>query len=66
LSNEERIFVQRLPESLGGKTFPLKLLSEAKLDEAMSGYDLVAEMALPAWAPFEGLKHVARVYRRTR
>jgi len=60
----ERIMIQRLPPALGGGAFPARILSEAKLDDATSRYKMIAEMNLPAWAPFEGVRQVARLYKR--
>ena len=60
----ERYFVQKFPPELGAKEFPVRILSEAKLAEATRGYDLIEEMDLRKWTPFEGLRHVARLYRR--
>lgn len=60
----EIFFVQRFPSALGGGEFPARILSEKKLKDAIGPYDMIAEMDLKKWAPFDDVRHVARLYRR--
>lgn len=71
VAQQERIALQRFPPVYGGGSAftasavaPIRILSDAKIEEAASGYELFAQMDLPPWAPFEGVRQVARLYRR--
>lgn len=64
VADTERFFAQRLPPELGGRDHAVRVLSETKLAEATRGYDVLEEMELGRWCPFEGPRHVARLYRR--
>jgi putative methyltransferase (TIGR04325 family) len=71
VAQQERIVVQRFPSFHGGggafvasAVVPARILSEGKIEEATSGYEMIAKMDLPPWAPFEGVRQVAKLYRR--
>lgn len=64
IAEKERIALQKLHPSWGGGTRPFQIISEAKLREATAGYEIEIEIELRAWASFEGVRHVGRIYKR--
>jgi putative methyltransferase (TIGR04325 family) len=66
VAERERFMIQRLPEGLGGTARPIQILSYPGLAAALSSYDLIADMDLPAWDLYIDARHAAQVYRRRR
>jgi putative methyltransferase (TIGR04325 family) len=66
VAERERFMIQRLPEGLGGTERPVQILSSGRLAAALSSYELIAEMDLPAWDAELDARHAAQVFRRRR
>jgi putative methyltransferase (TIGR04325 family) len=65
IAPRERFMVQHLLPELGGGSRPIRIFSEADVANAFDSYNLIEEIALPAWdRTLVDARHVARVYRR--
>jgi hypothetical protein len=55
--------IQILEDSLGGSSRPFQFLTNSQIETSLSGYEMLAEIELPDWAPrVPKTKQVARLY----
>ena len=62
VTENEIYFVQRLPIGMGGNYCPVTTISEIKLNNVLSNFDLPLKKSLPNWSPHLQIKNEARIY----